>query len=97
MSTSPLDYNAQVLDEFHAREGRVGGTWEETPMLLLHRTGAKSGKGRVIPCLPERRGRHVVIASNVGAPTSPGWYHSVQAHANVTIEGPSDDLGPTGA
>ena len=45
----PADYNAQIIDQFHANEGRVGGVWEETPMLLLHHTGAKSGRSRVNP------------------------------------------------
>ena len=87
MSASPADYNAQIIDEFHANEGRVGGMWEETPMLLLHHIGAKSGKSRVTPLAYLRDGgRHVVIASNGGAPTSPGWYHNLKAHPNVTIE-----------
>ena len=37
------EYNAKVIAEFRARRGRVSGTWEETPLLLLHHTGAKSG------------------------------------------------------
>ena len=35
------DYNAQIIREFRANEGRVGGMWEETPLLLLSHTGAR--------------------------------------------------------
>jgi deazaflavin-dependent oxidoreductase (nitroreductase family) len=87
MSTSPADYNAQIIDEFHANEGRVGGVFEGIPMLLLHHVGAKSGQWRVNPlAYLSDGGRYVVIASNGGALTSPGWYHNVRAHPNVTIE-----------
>ena len=81
------DYNSQIIDEFRANEGRVGGMWEGTPMVLLHHTGAKSGKHRVTPvAYLSDGGRYVVIASNGGAPTSPDWYHNLKAHPNITIK-----------
>jgi deazaflavin-dependent oxidoreductase (nitroreductase family) len=87
MSTSPTDFNAQIIDEFHANQGRVGGLFEGIPVLLLHHVGAKSGKSRVNPlAYLNDGGRYVVIASNGGAPTSPGWYHNLRAHPSVTIE-----------
>jgi deazaflavin-dependent oxidoreductase (nitroreductase family) len=87
MSTSPADFNAQVIDEFHADEGRVGGVFEGIPILLLHHVGAKSGKERVNPiAYLSDGGRYVVIASNGGALSSPGWYHNVKAQPKVTIE-----------
>ena len=49
MSTSPADFNAQIIEEFHANQGRVGGMFEGMPLLLLHHTGAKSGKRRIKP------------------------------------------------
>jgi deazaflavin-dependent oxidoreductase (nitroreductase family) len=87
MSTSPADFNAKVIDEFRANEGQVGGMWEGTPLLLLHNTGAKSGKSRVNPlAYLGDVGRYVVIASNGGAPSNPAWYHNLKAQPNVTIE-----------
>jgi hypothetical protein len=44
MSTSSADFNAQIIEEFHANQGRVGGIFEGAPLLLLHHTGAKSDK-----------------------------------------------------
>jgi deazaflavin-dependent oxidoreductase (nitroreductase family) len=87
MSTSPADFNAKIIEEFHANEGRVGGMFEGLPVLLLHHTGAKSGKSRVNPLAYQSDGgRYVVFASKAGAPTNPHWYHNLRAHPNVTIE-----------
>jgi hypothetical protein len=42
MSTSPAEFNNQIIDEFHANEGHVGGMFEGTPLLLLlHHVGAQ--------------------------------------------------------
>ncbi len=72
MSTSPADFNAQIIDEFHSSEGRVGGMFEGMPLLLLHHTGAKSGKSRVNPLAYQADdGRYVIFASKGGAPSTP--------------------------
>jgi deazaflavin-dependent oxidoreductase (nitroreductase family) len=87
MSTSPADFNAKIIEEFHANEGRVGGVFDGMPLLLLHHTGAKSGKSRINPLACQSdNGRYVVFASKAGAPTNPDWYHNLKAHPNVTIE-----------
>lgn len=87
MSTSPADFNAKIIDEFHANEGRVGGMFDGMPLLLLHHTGAKSGKSRINPLAYQGdNGRYVIFASKAGAPTNPDWYHNLKAHPNVTIE-----------
>lgn len=45
------DWNQQIIDEFRANAGKVGGQFEGAPMLLLHTTGAKSGIERVSPMM----------------------------------------------
>jgi len=86
-SELPGDFNAKLIDEFRANQGRVTGVFEGTPLLVLHHTGAKSGKDRITPLgYLDDDGRYVVIASNGGAPTSPHWYHNLKATPNVTIE-----------
>jgi deazaflavin-dependent oxidoreductase (nitroreductase family) len=93
MSTSPTDFNAKIIDEFRANEGRVGGRFEGSPLLLLHHTGAKSGKSRVNPLAYQSDGgRYVVFASKAGAPRSPDWYHNLKAHPDVTIETGTDTI-----
>jgi deazaflavin-dependent oxidoreductase (nitroreductase family) len=93
MSTSRADFNAQIIDEFRANEGRVGGMFEGIPLLLLHHTGAKSGKSRVNPLAYQADGdRYAIFASKGGAPTNPDWYHNLIAEPNVTIEVGTDTI-----
>jgi deazaflavin-dependent oxidoreductase (nitroreductase family) len=93
MSTSPADFNANIIEEFHANEGRVGGMFEGVPLLLLHHTGAKSGRSRVNPLAYQADdGRYVVFASKGGAPTNPDWYHNLKAQPNVRVEVGTDTI-----
>ena len=93
MSTSPADFNAQIIEEFRANEGRVGGMFEGSMLLLLHHTGARSGKSRINPLgYLSDKGRYVVFASKAGAPTNPDWYHNLKAHPNAKIEVGTDTI-----
>ena len=77
-------WNRQVIEEFHANEGKVNGS---NSLLLLRTTGAKSGKQRVNPLAYTTDGeRLVIIASKGGTPTNPDWYHNIIAHPDVTVE-----------
>jgi deazaflavin-dependent oxidoreductase (nitroreductase family) len=81
------DFNAQIIEEFRANGGVVGGNFEGAPLLLLTTTGAKSGQPRVNPMMyrPEDE-RMFVFASKAGAPTNPDWYYNLKAHPDVTVE-----------
>ena len=93
MSTSPADFNDEIIEEFRANEGRVGGMFEGSSLLLLHHTGAKSGKSRINPLgYLSDGGRYVVFASKAGAPTNPDWYHGLKARPNVAIEVGTDTI-----
>jgi deazaflavin-dependent oxidoreductase (nitroreductase family) len=93
MSTSPADFNAQVVEEFRANEGRVGGMFEGMPLLLLHHVGAKSGRSRVNPLAYQAdEGRYVIFASKGGAPADPDWYRNLMAHPDVAIEVGNDSV-----
>ncbi|SDD01095.1 nitroreductase family deazaflavin-dependent oxidoreductase [Nocardioides lianchengensis] len=87
------DFNDQVIAEFRANHGKVGGNFEGAPLLLLHSTGAKSGEERVSPMmyLPDGE-RYLVFASKAGAPTNPAWYHNLIAHPDATIEVGDDTI-----
>ena len=81
------DWNTQVIKEFRANEGRVGGYFEEQPLLLLHHVGAKSGTARVTPLVHLTVGeRYAVFASNGGQDNHPAWYHNLIAHPYTRIE-----------
>ncbi len=43
------NWNTKIIDEFRANDGKVGGQFEGIPLLLLHSTGARSGKERINP------------------------------------------------
>jgi deazaflavin-dependent oxidoreductase (nitroreductase family) len=93
MSTSPQDFNARIIEEFHANEGRVGGMFEGGTLLLLHHVGAKTGQDRINPLAYNRDGdRYVIFASKAGAPTNPDWYHNLKAHPDVSIEVGTDTI-----
>lgn len=81
------DWNTQIIEEFRANDGKVGGTFANSTLLLLHTTGAKSGLPRVNPvvCQPEGDG-YFVIASKGGASSNPDWYYNLLADPNVTVE-----------
>ena len=81
------DYNADVIAEFRANHGKVGGNFEGAPLLLLHTTGARSGQERVNPVMYLRDGdRYLVFASKGGAPSSPDWYYNLKADPDAEIE-----------
>lgn len=81
------DFNAKVIAEFRANEGRVGGSFDGATVLLLHTVGAKSGVERVNPLVYlEDGGRIYVFASKGGADTNPDWFHNLVAHPDVTVE-----------
>jgi deazaflavin-dependent oxidoreductase (nitroreductase family) len=94
MSTSPADFNAQIIEEFRANEGRVGGMFEGAPMLLLHHVGAKSGTPRVNPLMYQADdGRYVIFASKGGAPSNPDWFYNLKANPNTSVELGTEEIG----
>ncbi|MEU3608649.1 nitroreductase/quinone reductase family protein [Streptomyces sp. NPDC035033] len=80
-------FNQQVIEEFRAHGGRVGGTFEGADLLLLTTRGARSGREHTTPVVYVRDGaRLLVFASNGGADRHPAWYHNVRAAPRVLVE-----------
>ncbi|WUH94856.1 nitroreductase family deazaflavin-dependent oxidoreductase [Streptomyces sp. NBC_00433] len=95
--SEPVDYNAQIVAEFRANHGKVGGNFEGAPLLLLHNTGARTGRKLVKPMMYLRDGeRYLVFASKGGAPDNPAWYHNLVANPEAEIE-VGDDTVPVRA
>ncbi len=83
----PNNWNAQIIEEFHANGGKVGGHFEGANMLLLHTRGAKSNQPRINPLVYFKDGDDlVIVASKGGAPSNPDWYYNLLAHPDVTLE-----------
>ena len=87
------DWNANIIEEFRANEGRVSGMFEGAPMLLLHTTGNKSGHERVntLMYLPDSQ-RWVIFASKGGHATHPHWLLNLEADPHATIEVGSETI-----
>ncbi len=81
------DWNSKIIEEFRANGGKVGGPFAGAPILLLHTTGAKTGRERVNPMMYlDLDGHRYVFASKAGADTNPDWYWNLVAHPEVTVE-----------
>ncbi len=81
------DLNQQVITEFRANGGKVGGRHTGAPILLLHSTGARTGQTRVNPVMFQAVGdSFAIFATKGGAPTNPDWYHNLVANPRATVE-----------
>jgi len=82
-----MSWNEQVMNEFHKNHGKVGGNFKDTPLLLIHHVGARTGKHRVNPVVYLKEGnRYLIFASKGGADRNPDWYHNLKAHPDVQVE-----------
>jgi deazaflavin-dependent oxidoreductase (nitroreductase family) len=80
-------FNNNIVDEFRANDGKVGGPFEGGDLLLLTTTGAKSGKSRVSPLAYFRvDGKLIIIGSFAGADFDPAWVHNLRATPQAHIE-----------
>jgi deazaflavin-dependent oxidoreductase (nitroreductase family) len=88
--TEMADWNSQVIAEFRANDGKVGGQFEGAPVALLHHRGRKSGREFVAPVMyladDQDPDTIYVFASKAGAPTHPDWYHNLTAAGSSTVE-----------
>lgn len=80
-------WNDKIIAEFRANGGKVSGPFDGGTLLLLHTTGARSGRDHVTPVMyREEGGNYAVFASKAGAPDNPDWYHNILAQPKVTAE-----------
>ncbi|GCE28044.1 hypothetical protein KDA_35280 [Dictyobacter alpinus] len=81
------NWNEQVINEFRANGGKVGGPFEGAYMVLVTSIGAKSGQPRTTPLVYLPDGERILIfASKAGAPTNPDWYYNLRANPEATVE-----------
>ena len=88
------DRNAKTIEEFRANEGKVGGTFEGAPLVLVHHRGRTSGREYVNPVmyLPHDSDPDTifVFATRGGAPISPDWYYNLTAAGDGVVERGAD-------
>lgn len=87
MTNERQAHNLEIIADFRAHAGLVGGMFEGMPILLLHHVGAKSGNAYITPLayLPDGE-RWVIFAGNGGRPMNPGWYFNLVAVPTAAIE-----------
>lgn len=90
------DWNTQVIEQFRANHGQVGGEFEGQPMVLLHHRGRRTGAERVTPLMyladEADPGTVYVFASKAGAPAHPEWYRNLMAAGRTRIELGDDEF-----
>lgn len=80
-------FNDQVVAEFRQHNGKLSGMFEGWELILLTTTGAKTGQPRTSPLGHlEIDGHTVVVASSMGSPKHPAWYHNIRHDQRVTVE-----------
>ncbi|WP_123029276.1 nitroreductase family deazaflavin-dependent oxidoreductase [Mycolicibacterium stellerae] len=81
------EFNKNLIEEFRANGGKVGGQFADANLLLLTTTGAKSGQPRLAPlaCFTVD-GKLIIIGSKAGADTNPDWVHNLRANPRAHIE-----------
>ncbi len=67
--------------------GRIGARLANLPVLLLETVGRRTGEPRLnaLTYLPWGE-RFVVIASVLGEPRNPAWYHNLRARPDAAIQ-----------
>ena len=72
---------------YRLSNGKLGGTFQSSPVALLTTTGRKSGEPRVSPLLYLREGgRVILVASQGGRDTNPMWYLNLKANPKVSVQ-----------
>ena len=94
MASEWNNWNRQIIDEFRANDGKVGGRFTGANLLILHTVGAKTGQVRESPVayFPEDDGSMVIVASKAGLPTNPAWYHNLKANPRFDVEVGTDTV-----
>ncbi len=85
-----LDWNANIIAEFRANHGKVGGPFEGAPVVLVHHRGRKSGREYLNPVMYLQHETDpdtiYVFATKAGAPTNPDWYRNLTAAGDGRVE-----------
>src|SRR2546428_10291865 len=80
-------FNAKLIEEFRANQGKLSGRLANSQILLLTTTGARSGAQRTtVVGYRHYADNLAVIASNNGADKPPSWFFNLQKNPIATVE-----------
>jgi deazaflavin-dependent oxidoreductase (nitroreductase family) len=84
------DWNTNVINDFRANQGQIGGPFAGAPLLLLHHRGRKSGQEHVNPVMylaaDDDPATMYVFGSKRGELVHPAWYHNLVAAGSTEVE-----------
>jgi deazaflavin-dependent oxidoreductase (nitroreductase family) len=82
-----VDYNTAIIEEFRANNGKLSGQLEDSRLVLVNTTGAKSGKVHTVPLAYLKEGNRVfIVGSAGGSDRHPAWYYNLLANPDVSYE-----------
>lgn len=76
-----------LIREFRENNGRIGGIFENSSLLLLHHIGARSGRKLISPLAYRAyEDGYAVFAITDPQMRPPGWFRNLKAHPDTVIE-----------
>ena len=81
-------YGEEHVRRYRETDGEYGHDWKRgSPTLLLTTTGRRSGEPRTTPLIYGRSGDdYLVVASDGGSDTPPGWYANIREKPEVEVQ-----------
>jgi len=81
-------YGQEHVRRYRETDGEEGHDWKRgTTTLLLTTTGRNTGKETTTPLIYQLDGDNpVIVASQGGAPTHPGWYRNLSKNPEVDVQ-----------
>jgi len=72
---------------YRISSGKIGGSLDGPPLLLLTTTGRKTGKARTTPvAFIHNNGEYLIAASSAGSAQNPTWFSNLESNLEATIE-----------
>jgi deazaflavin-dependent oxidoreductase (nitroreductase family) len=83
-----MAFNEDIIKEFRENNGHVSTMGFGDALIVLHTTGARSGRELENPLmgLIDDDGSVLVIGSAGGSPKNPAWVFNLRANPSTTIE-----------
>ena len=80
-------FGKEHVERYRTTGGEEGHDWQGTTTLLLTTTGRHSGEERTAPLIYQCFGDdYLVVASDGGSDTHPGWYLNLEADRQVEVQ-----------
>ena len=85
---SPRDWVREQVEQYESSGGTQGTTLLDTglPVIIVTNRGRKTGAIRKTPLMRVKDGaNYVLVGSQGGAPTDPGWVHNLRSDPAVEV------------